>query len=87
MADIAADEILQEIALADEEKVRARNYVLGSCFADGVPDRSRFGDAAEVLRALGLDWREPPGLLPIRDMPSALDVDPKSRGLRSRKRM
>lgn len=85
MAELAQEEIFREIELADAQKIRARNYVLGRYgFTDGQPDPSGFAQAAEFLGALGLNWREPPGLLPIQEMPCYLEVDPKARGLSSR---
>lgn len=85
MAD-SEEEILREIELADVERIRARNYILGRFgFMEGEEDPARYPEAREMLEELGLDWKTPPGTMPIKDLASALEIDPRHNSLRSRR--
>lgn len=77
MAELDHEEILQDIAVTDEKKVRARNYVLGRFgFTRGERAPSRFPLTREMLEALGLDWKLPPGTPSIK-APLSVKLDPK----------
>lgn len=70
MSELKSAEVLRPIFISDEALVRARDNTIGMlAFTAGKPDKGKYADAAEMLRALGLAWHQPP-VRPRRREPS-----------------
>lgn len=71
MSELKSAEVLRPIFVSDGALVRARNNTIGMlAFTAGKPDSGKYADTAEMLRALGLAWHQPP-MRPRRREPSA----------------
>jgi hypothetical protein len=75
MSELKSAEILRPMVIPDAALVKARNNAIGMlAFTSGKPESAKYADAAEMLRALGLAWHEPPARPPVREPTGAPDL-------------